>query len=326
MDVVMTDPYPIPHRPPASVRYAVGHLADEFDGEKPIWMVPQAFGGNEVWTREPTAREQRVMTYLGLIHGATGIQYFIRHGLSGFPKSTVMWGECGRLALEVAELTPALLSHEARPVVSSPIEAVEASAWRDRGMIVALAVNTENRPRAIRLDLAGIGFSGQAEVLFEDRRIEVAHGAIEDVIDGFGTRAYQIPVGPFPGDDLSVHPRNRIVNPSFESNPSPGTPAGCYADVGAGRGATYFVDPRVARHGRHSVRLVAPAADQGVTLSPYAPYVAPATTYRLSVWAKAADSPRASDEREEMPRLRLSAWRCRACGCRRRGLGSSPSP
>ena len=74
--------------------------------EETIWIVPQCFGGGEGSKREPTAREQRVMTYLALLHGARGIQYFIRKPPSSFPKSPEMWAECSTLALEAAELTP----------------------------------------------------------------------------------------------------------------------------------------------------------------------------------------------------------------------------
>ena len=38
-------------------------------------MVPQAFGGGENWARGPSRQEERLMTYLGLLHGAKAIQY-----------------------------------------------------------------------------------------------------------------------------------------------------------------------------------------------------------------------------------------------------------
>lgn len=86
--------------------------------EKAIWLVPQAFGGNEWWTREPTAAEMRGATYMGLINGSRGFQYFIRHGQNGFPKSTTAWAEAGAMALEIAELSPYVLSGEDAPEVS----------------------------------------------------------------------------------------------------------------------------------------------------------------------------------------------------------------
>lgn len=94
-DVVMADIYPIPNDPPMVVGDETIKLVNEFRYEKPVWIVPQAFGGNEWWPREPTPQEERLMTYLAVIHGATGIQYFVRQGLNQRPKSTAAWAECG---------------------------------------------------------------------------------------------------------------------------------------------------------------------------------------------------------------------------------------
>ncbi len=287
-DVVMTDPYPIPDDPVTDVHRAIALLVSEFGGEKPVWLVPQAFGGNEWWEREPTAAEERVMTYLGLIDGATGVVYYVRHGLNGFPKSTITWGECSRLALEGAELSPALLSHEARPRAKSSADSIHVGAWRDRGMIYVLAANTENRPQMMRLEVEGVTGRGEAKVIFENRTVSFARGVVRDMIDAYGTRAYRIPIGPMPAEDLTVDPRNLIVNPSFEENPNTGAPEGCYANIGAARGVTYFTDSRVARHGGHSVRLAVPEEGQRVCLDLYPAPVTQGKTYRFSVWAKAA--------------------------------------
>ena len=91
MDLAMTDPYPIPTNPPGNVAGAVRTVRDAVTPRIPLWLVPQAFGGNEWWSREPTAAELRLMTWIGIVEGATGVQYFIRHGLSGFPKSPDTW-------------------------------------------------------------------------------------------------------------------------------------------------------------------------------------------------------------------------------------------
>ena len=333
MDVVMTDPYPIPHNPPGSVADAVTAITRAFEPDKPVWLVPQAFGGNEWWTREPTAGEQRVMTFLGIVEGATGIQYFIRHGLSRFPKSPIMWAACSRAALEVAALTPVLLSGEARPTVESSSETIRAAAWRYRGEITVIAVNTENRPQASRLVVEGVdllsspergaeppGFL-QAEVLYEDRAVPVkairarreglvsallrpagqltrvvgspARGehprvVLEDIIDAYDVRMYRLTEATMASGGQTLNPRNRMLDPSFEWESAPSTAAGMYAGQGGGRGATYFLDSRVAFHGHHSLRLHTPGLLQGVPLHPYSPSVSEGRTYRLSVWAKAS--------------------------------------
>ena len=291
MDIVMTDIYPIPHGPVASTGDATDFLVKEFAFDKPVWFVPQAFGGGEWWRREPTPQEERIMTYLPVIRGATGIQYFIRHGQNGFPKSTSVWAECGRLALEMSELAPAVLSDEPRPEVVCSPSTVAAAAWRDRGMITVLAANIRNAPDTLRLEVKDAPFTGRAAVPFENRHVAVRDGVIEEMIDAYGTRAYQIPVGPLPDETLQVHISNRVTNPSFEDNPTVGTPAGCYANVGAGRGATYFVDPRVARHGRHSLRMHTPAKGQGCVLSFFPFRLAKNEPFRVSIWAKAKPLP-----------------------------------
>ena len=87
LDIAMTDPYPIPGDVIA-VQDHMRALSTAFRFRKALWLVPQAFGGGEFWQREPTGPEIRVMTWLGIQEGAMGIQYFIRNGMNGFPKST----------------------------------------------------------------------------------------------------------------------------------------------------------------------------------------------------------------------------------------------
>lgn len=284
-DIVMADPYPIPRGSVTSVSNTADAFNEAFDLRKPLWIVPQAFGGGEWWEREPTAGEQRVMTYLALIHGARAIQYFIRSPRTSFPKSPIMWAECGAMALEAAELTPALTSVEVAPAVTSSIPSVHATALLDRGVITILAVNTENRPQAPRFELDGVDFTGRATVLFENRQVEMTGGAIEEPIDAFGSRAYAIEIGPLPTDDLQISEGNLIFNASWEDNPSVGTPSGNYAGVGPG--ASMFVDARVARHGRHSVRLTAPTDDVTVRMGQFPVKLTAGRQYRVSIWAKA---------------------------------------
>jgi hypothetical protein len=102
LDIVMADPYPVPNYPIGMTGDVTGQLKSEFAGEKPVWMVLQAFGGGEWWEREPTIQELRSMTFQSIIRGAAGIQYFVRQGPNYFPKSVATWNECGRMAMEVA--------------------------------------------------------------------------------------------------------------------------------------------------------------------------------------------------------------------------------
>ncbi|MGC8864063.1 MAG: hypothetical protein ACP5R5_15000, partial [Armatimonadota bacterium] len=338
MDVLMVDIYPVPHQPVTAVAEGVdkalaavtlapgresgtdsprtgeGSPVDsatlspagkDAGLRKPVWFIPQAFGGGEFWYREPTAREVRVMTYLALIHGATGIQYFIRRPPTGNPKSPVVWSECRTLAMECSQLAPAILSGNPAPKVVCEPEQIHARAWMDRGMLFVIAVNTKNEPTALRLTLEGCGYSGKADLIFERRKVDVVSGGIADIIDAMDSRIYRVPIGPFPEEDIKISPDSIVANPSFEEIVSPGTPASCYIWNGEVEGAICTIDPYVARHGRQSVRMTVPASGSGVVLVPllladptvrtkelsqdpwpfWLKYKAGAR-YRASVWAK----------------------------------------
>jgi len=287
MDIIMADPYPIPNRSVTMVSDWTDSLNRAVDYGMPLWIVPQAFGGGEGWAREPSAQEERVMTYLALIHDATGIQYFVRRAPIGNPISPSLWSECRRLALEAAELTPFLLSHEPRPAASCESASVHVAAWRDRGQVLVLAANGENRPADVRLDTGVPEYTGAARVLFENRSVDVTAGVIAEPIDAFGTRAYVVPVGPAPAEDLTIDPRNLTRNPSYEDAANVGTPDGCYVGVGADRGASLFVDPQVARHGRRSLRVTTPTEGRGLTIMPFPVPLSKGASYRLSIWARA---------------------------------------
>lgn len=328
MDLAMVDPYPIPNGPPGSVAGAVRTLVNDLTPKIPVWIVPQAFGGNEWWTREPIGSELRLMSWLALMEGATGSQYFIRHGLSGFPKSPVTWAAASQVALEAAALTPFLLSPEARPtVITQEDTGLRAAAWRHGHQIVVAVANTSNHPAPMHVELPGLQVIGDADVLYEERSLAldfetstpgpldlialpfglvtgifrrpttqvaeptteiISDVVLEESLPPYGVRLYRLQEADEPSPRLSVNPLNRTIDPSFEWDAAASVPSALYAGTGEGRGATYFVDSRVAFHGQRSVRLHTPRDGEGVSLGPYSPRVEPDRSYRLSVWAKAA--------------------------------------
>ena len=289
LDIVMGDPYPIPARKVTWASFYADSFKKIFNDAMPVWIAPQAFGGVHWWPREPSRQEQRVMTYLSLIHGATGAMYFINNPrpTTGYvsPNSPRLWNECRALALEAAELTPALLSADPQPKLTCSTRGVHAAAWSDRGVVTILAANTLNKPARVRLVLDENKWSGKAEVLFEARNVSVSSGRFGDMIDAFGTRAYQLPVGPTPREKLRIHRHNLVENPSFEHTPNVGTPGGSCTTHGTGVGATYFVDSRVAVHGRHSLRLRAPKGEKAGII-PVRFALKAGRSYRITIWGR----------------------------------------
>ena len=283
MDIVMADPYPVPNQPIRTVGNVARNLKKEFVGEKPVWMVPQAFGGSEWWGREPSIREIRAMTWLSVLEGATGIQYFVRHGQNGFPKSTSTWGECGTIALEIQEILPFLLKGFKIDVITSNTEHVRVTAREYLGDLLIIAVNEDNHPKSIEI-LTGFGLEGsKVDVLFEDRQLPAEGESINDIIDGYGRRVYRLSGYHDSSKNMSG---NLILDSGFEDITSPGIPSACYAAVGSDKGANCFLDTRVTYEGRHSLRMTTPQKNKGMSLSFFPVRMRSGSGYTLSVWAR----------------------------------------
>lgn len=283
LDIVMADPYPVPDYPATMVGDVTRQLRDEFTGRRPVWMVPQAFGGGELWKREPSIQELRSMTWQSIVNGATGIQFFVRQGPNYFPKSPAAWAECGRMAMEVAEITPWLLSDEDTwPVVSSSKNVAVSSRMHD-GKLIVIAVNKVNEPVHVSFRISGLTTNLKARSLFENRQVNVNEGRLSDYISPLGTLVYMI-------DTRKLQPLaaagNLLPDHGFEDLTSPGIPSACYARPGGDRGATYFLDSRVHAEGDHSLRLHTPVHGKGVTLRFFPVKLKPGTSYAISLWAR----------------------------------------
>jgi hypothetical protein len=293
VDIVMADPYPIPDLPASMVGEVAGNLKKTFHGEKPVWIVPQAFGGGEWWGREPSIQEIRSMTYQSVINGATGIQYFVRHGLNSFPKSVSTWSECGRMALEIAEITPWLLSDEEANPAESFSKNITVTSKLHNGQLIILAVNKINEPQSAEIRIDGIG-NTRAKVIFENRSVSINYGIISDIFPAFGSQVYLLDLNKSK-EKIVPYTKNLITDPGFENISSTGIPAACYARPGGDRGATYFLDSREHFEGSHSLRIITPKANNSITLRFFPVTVTSGNSYLISVWAKADPEQRQSE-------------------------------
>ncbi|HEX2920142.1 MAG TPA: carbohydrate binding domain-containing protein [Bacteroidales bacterium] len=300
LDIVMADPYPLPDLPVTFVGNVADDLKEQFRGKRPVWIVPQAFGGGELWSREPTPQEIRSMTWQSIANGATGIQYFVRQGPNYFPKSPSTWAECGRIAMEIAELTPWLLSdEEPKPVSSSSKNILVTSRVHDGKMIV-IAVNKVNEPERVTIGIKG-STSAKARSIFENRTIRIEEGNLTDVLPPFGSNVYL--VNTETNREVSTASLNNlIIDPGFEDLSTPGIPSACYARPGGDRGATYFLDTREHYEGDHSLRLQTPDYDKSITIRFFPVSLRPGATYTVSLWAM-------SDPEQRFLKTKKTTWR-----------------
>lgn len=254
-DIAMTDPYPIPGDVNA-VREYMKPLNQYFRFKKPLWLVPQAFGGGEFWLREPTADEIRVMTYLGLIENAMGVQYFIRQYPNIRPQSRTTWNGAVAVAHETAMLYPWLFSPKERIPIATNIPTVSGKAFDDGYSLMILLANIQNRPEQIQFDLPPHPDGRKPMTIhlpFENRSIPVVEGKIQDMITGYGTKAYRIEY-----ENPVSNDKNLFVSPGFEQFYSPAAPFGLYLstnDRPSYNGATLFLTAETAHSGRYSLRF-----------------------------------------------------------------------
>lgn len=286
-DIIMADPYPIPAGKVTDVVPVISVLADEFRYEKPVWAVPQAFGGNEWWTREPTAAELSAMTWLTLAEGATGIQYFIRNGPNGFPKSPATWGSAAKASLEVAELSAVFLFGIMESTGTDSPE-VYTRAMMYRGELFILAVNGSADPVNPVIGSPELEHGMLVDVMFEGRQLKIEGDRFSDMIDGYGHRIYRVKIKE---DIRQANFLNLLKDPGFEEDISPSIPSACYAKPGTDRGSTFFADTRVFLNGDRSLRLNTATEDEGVKLSFYNVMLEPGMTYTLGISAVTGPAP-----------------------------------
>ena len=303
LDLIMVDIYPIPNQPARSV--ANGLAAVRALG-KPIMFVPQSFGGGENWAREPSLREERLMTYISLLYDVVAIQYFVRSGPIVFPYSASSWSEIRKIAAEVLALTSAIAFEGSRipNVTQTSIAHIDAGAWRDRdGSIVVLAVNMGTGKGAaidaatFILTLPNTKNVTSIVSMFEDNsEIPIQYNkngdvVLSDYLRGGNTRAYRIVTTSTKISKLQYSSETNLVyNPSYEISFNPAVPDGNYVDLHSltDDSATFFADARDSIDGRQSLRLTSPSAGAGLS---FAPYTIPklnqtAKSYSFTVWIK----------------------------------------
>ena len=294
--------------------------------KKTLWYVRQAYGSQEGYQREPSTGEVRAMVYSSIIAGATGIFYFTRedadwtppvvknylHVGTAQPRSSVMWSEARRLALEVSEMAPWLMSGLPRPMARASVTDVDVGAFqRSDGTVVLVAMNMLGVPvPSVTVELATSMWSShaappqQARVLFASayRIVQLrttANGVtLTDTLDALSSRVYLIEpiVTPPPSVTKDPTAANLIFNGDLEWATSVGVPDGWMAQWGGDGAATQLHDSCVfapsGSRGTHSLRLTTPAAGSGMRAWSY-PVKADllvGSDYSLTFWARGGEA------------------------------------
>jgi len=302
MDIAMTDPYPIPG-PPDKVMDDLNKYVNAYRYQKSVWLVPQAFGAQEMWTREPTAQEIRLMTYMGLVSGAKGIQYYVHAPGNLNPQSVSAWSACSDIAVEAAQMTSFLSSADDAPGFKSSDNKLLIRSFKYKGNLLVIVANKENKPKAFQINTTekDTTLKTTAELWFENREVPFSNGSIDDIIDAYGTRVYLIRNSKNTPRSATDH--NLMLNPGFEKIVSPGLPIGSNVNTRsndrADKGATFFADGTQSKEGMFSLRLITPVDSGGKKIRFLPMVMNKGNSYTVSIWAKARSQ-------ENLPSFNLS--------------------
>lgn len=218
MDVVLVDPYPTHRGREADMSMVaswVERAREAVNDERPVWLVPQAFDhllGPGTY-RMPTIEEQRCMCYLGLVHGAKGIIWFVYSGFcihsdevakqknvphawvyrGSIPKCfPIRWEGIKKIVAEVNELSPVLLAEDQPQTqeILAGAQEVHCLLKSHGGQRYLFAVNAKNRPVEFSCKLPHA--SAEAEVMWEDRSIELRNDVLSDMFQPYEVHVYRL--------------------------------------------------------------------------------------------------------------------------------------
>ena len=259
----------------------------------PYWLaiVSEFISGSH---RSMLPREQRVNTYLALIHDASAVFYFvwpIRH-----VETHAMFRT---LYAEISELAPSLLLRPPRQnvrVTGGNEDTVKLRLKRHpKDGYILLAANTTDAPVDVSITIPGLRDGAEVGRAFAQEKLRVRDGAFTDRLAGYASRAYLIteraarieePVaielalvmeGEQEAEQEPQKARNLIPNHSFEEDRG-------WRDVKPG-GAISF-DSTVAQEGKRSLRITrVQGAETMVTVSDKIT-LKPHTSYRFGAWLR----------------------------------------
>jgi len=190
-DVFAIDRYPVPRNPIFKVVKQL-EQAERFSANQPIWFVSQAWRWPGL--RNITAAEARSLSYIALTRGNIKGMFWYAFDEQGWhlPDSDPqLWAAIGRATSEIGALQQVWLRNTIwEGAVQADGVTMYAAERQYNGSRYLLVVNPTDRavPATIRLRAPA---SGQAESLFEARRVNVADGRIQDHVEAFGVKLYR---------------------------------------------------------------------------------------------------------------------------------------
>jgi hypothetical protein len=181
------------------------------------FLVKQATAQQHVWSilettaldpkRPVTPDELYTEVWMALIHGATGVVYFVHEWSGGFREDGVfrhpeIVREIADIDHTIAVLAPVLNGlTSSMPITVSSAVPVDIMTREHDGYLYIFAVVMRNEATTAGFTIPGLGNS-TATALGESRSVPIESGILRDLFQGYGVHLYRV--------SLSVSP---AVNP-----------------------------------------------------------------------------------------------------------------
>lgn len=201
-DILSFDVYPVASRNPLVkdrlefVARGVSNLVNIASNGQSVWAVLETTALNPA--HRPTPAQVRAEVWMTLIHGATGIVYFVHEfepnfredAIFRYPDIVEVVAKANQL---IRSLAPVLKTESVYgKIVVNSRSPIATMVKIYEGATYIFAVSMRNTPSVVRVAISGVGY-GSARVIGENRSVAIAQGTLEDQFEGYGVHLYQVP-------------------------------------------------------------------------------------------------------------------------------------
>jgi hypothetical protein len=187
--------------PPSDVADTVDRHVAAVEDKKPVWFVIQAFTGRGV--RMPTIAEERIMTYLAIIHGARGLTYFTyREPDASLPgdgffiisqSAPGTWQGMLKMAKEIQALQPVLTAPRRMEILEETSRRLDVGIFTTEDALWLIAANPLQSTETWRIAVAELADkTGELTLPFEERSVALSEGGFEDEFEPLGVHVYRM--------------------------------------------------------------------------------------------------------------------------------------
>ncbi len=207
-DIASFDIYPVTHSKAQVagnlwyVALGVERLVGWAQGKKIVWNCIECTHINNE-DRKPTPEQVRCEVWMSIVHGSTGLIYFVHEWKPKFNEAALlsdaqMLEAVSGINHRIAALAPVLHSPTvvdgAKTQPANPEIPIATMVKKYEGAVYLFAVAMREGQTQAKLSIQGLSGRHAVEVLDEDRTLESADGTFDDNFQPWDVHLYRVPI------------------------------------------------------------------------------------------------------------------------------------